>query len=364
MMRTKKSYGANIVTDPRRPGKLYVKVYHSGVVYKRRAASLSYARDLVHEIKSAIARGEWPPKPTPKVMRFDELLEDYREAKARQGKAIMRTDIGYRRILERFGGRRADEIRTAEVEAWQSDLMESMSIASTNHHLQLLRAILLRGVTNRRLGRGDVPVMKLENPNNRRVRYLTDAEESRIMAELPGRLRSLAIVAIHTGMRKGELLNLMWGDIDFMSGTIQVREAKSGEGRWLPMNTIARAALMKLRDERRGRLRARVVNRSEAAGYVFGAPHGGALLNLNREWYPALKRAEIENLHFHDLRHTFASRYMMRGGGLYSLQTLLGHKTAEMVQRYAHLSHAHLQAEVERLAAPGPKPWAAPAEGR
>jgi integrase len=343
---------------------LYVRVYHAGVKYQRRAASLSHARELVHEIKSAIARGEWPPAPEHKVMLFDELLEDYRAAKSRQGKAIMRTDIGYRRLLERFGGRRADTITAAEVEAWQSDLMESMSIASTNHHLQLLRAILLRGVTNRRLGRGDVPVMKLENPNNRRVRYLTDDEESRIMAELPGRLRSLAIVAIHTGMRKGELLDLTWGDIDFVSGTIFVREAKSGEGRRLPMNSVARAALSRLRDERRGRLRARVVNRSEASGFVFAAPEGGFLHDLNRDWYPALKRAEIEDLHFHDLRHTFASRYMMRGGDLYSLQILLGHKTAAMVQRYAHLSHAHLQAEVERLAAPGPKPWAAPAEGR
>lgn len=359
-----KSYGANIIADPRRPGKLYVKVYHAGVVYKRRAASLSHARELVHEIKSAIARGEWPPKPKPKAIRFDDLLEDYREAKSRQGKAIMRTDIGYRRLLERFGGRPADEITAAEVEDWQGDLMESMSIASTNHHLQLLRAIFLRGVTNRGIGRGDVPVMKLENPNNRRVRYLTDDEESRIMAELPGRLRPLAIVAIHTGMRKGELLNLMWGDIDFMSGTINVREAKSGEGRRLPMNSVARAALSRLRDERRGRLRARVVNRSEASGFVFTAPEGGFLHDLNRDWYPALKRAEIENLHFHDLRHTFASRYMMRGGDLYSLQILLGHKTAAMVQRYAHLSHAHLQAEVERLAAPGPKPWAASTEGR
>src|SRR5215472_6818484 len=62
------------------------------------------------------------------------------------------------------------------------------------------------------------------------------------------------------------------------------------------------------------RLRARVVNHNEGAPYVISAPEGGMLHNLNRYWYAALKRAKIADLHFHDLRHTFASRYMMAGG--------------------------------------------------
>jgi integrase len=74
-------------------------------------------------------------------------------------------------------------------------------------------------------------------------------------------------------------------------------------------------------------------------------------------WYPALGRTGIDDLHFHDLRHTFASRYMMAGGDLYTLQTLLGHKIAQMVRRYAHLSERHLRAAVELLATPGRKPW-------
>jgi integrase len=82
------------------------------------------------------------------------------------------------------------------------------------------------------------------------------------------------------------------------------------------------------------------------------------LLNLNRAWYPALKRAGIENFHFHDLRHTFASRFMMGGGDLYSLSKLMGHKSLAMTMRYAHLSPGHLRAEVERLCAPRPRPWA------
>ena len=89
-----------------------------------------------------------------------------------------------------------------------------MPLVKSNHHLQLLRAILLRGVANRRLGRGDVPAIKLENPNNKRIRYASEDEESRLMAELPESLQALVSVAIHTGMRRGELLNLKLPDIE------------------------------------------------------------------------------------------------------------------------------------------------------
>lgn len=161
--------------------------------------------------------------------------------------------------------------------------------------------------------------MKLENPNNRRLRYLADEEQSRLVQELPEWFQPLLTLAIHTGMRKCELLGLKWQDVDFLSGTIRIREAKSVEGRSVPMNSVVRATLAGLRDARRQRLRARVVNRNEAAANAIAAPEGGFLHNLNRYWYAALKRAGVENLHFHDLRHTFATRYMMAGGDLYSL---------------------------------------------
>lgn len=359
-----RGYGPNIVEDPRRPGKLYVKVYHAGIVYKRRAASLSHARNLVHEIKAAIVKGEWPSKPKPRPSRFDDLLDEYRAAKARDGKAIMRTDIGYQRLLERFGGRRPEDITTGEVETWRADLETRLSVSSVNHHLKLFRAIQLRAVDNRRLSRDGLPKVKLLKEDNQRVRYLSDDEEARLKAVASKALWQVVVFEVNTGLRRGEMLALQWPDID--AGTIWVRTSKSGEGRRVPMNSAVRALLLELREERRRRLKARVVHRSEGEGYVFAAPHGGPLSNLNREWYPTLRRAAIEDFHFHDLRHTFASRYMQRGGNLYSLQILLGHKTAAMVQRYAHLSPSYLRAEVERLVAPGPKPWhtAATAEPR
>jgi len=136
------------------------------------------------------------------------------------------------------------------------------------------------------------------------VRYLTDDEESRLIAALPAWLSPLITIAIHTGMRRGELLKLTWNAVDFVSGTIHVREAKSGEGRRIPMSATAHRTLSALRQARRKRLSARVVNRNEASGYVFTAPEGGFMANLARAWYPALERAEVADLHFHDLRHT------------------------------------------------------------
>ena len=298
-----RDYGANIIEDPRRPGKLYVKVYHAGVVYKRRAASLSHARDLVDEIKAAIVKGEWPRKAKPRPVRFDELLDDYRTAKAREGKVIYGGELGWRRLLERFGGRRADAITDREVEEWRDALLEleTLSPASVNKHQRMLGAILNRGVRDRKIARDTLPAIKMLKENNKRNRHADEDEERRLLDALPAFLHPLIEVELNTGLRRGELLNLKWRDIVFAGGAIHVREAKSGEGRSLPMNSAARAALLGLRDERRGRLRARVVNRSEASGYVFTAPGGGYLHDLNRYWYAALKKAGIEDFHFHNL---------------------------------------------------------------
>jgi integrase len=115
------------------------------------------------------------------------------------------------------------------------------------------------------------------------------------------------------------------------------------------MDSAVRAILIGLRDERRERLRARVVDRNEASGYVFAAAHGGYLSNLNRDWYATLRRAGIDDLHFHDLRHSFGSRLAMHGVALHTIAELLGHRTLGMTKRHSHLSPGHLRAAVELL---------------
>jgi integrase len=102
--------------------------------------------------------------------------------------------------------------------------------------------------------------------------------------------------------------------------------------------------------------------RTAGSDFVFTNAAGGRIGWLQHGFRKALARAGLSDLHFHDLRHTFASQWMMAGGELYSLRDILGHKTIAMTQRYAHLSPAYKRAMVERMEQIWAKPANRPAE--
>jgi integrase len=156
---------------------------------------------------------------------------------------------------------------------------------------------------------------------------------------LPASLRPFMTMALHTGMRRGELRALRWEDVDFATGALRVRRDKAGDGRWVVLNRVALEALRTLKREQR-----------VSGPYVFCSPEGRFLHNFERVWRPALRAAAIPDFRFHDSRHTFASRLAMAGADLYTVQRAGGWKSQAMVQRYAHLSPDHIRAGVEKLA--------------
>lgn len=146
-------------------------------------------------------------------------------------------------------------------------------------------------------------------------------------------------MALHTGLRRGELFALNWNDVDFNTPIITTPRTKSGETRWVPMNGLVTETLRNLPTRMRSE-------------YVFTSKAGTPLKPqnfINRGFGPALRRAAIEDFRWHDLRHTFASRLVMGGVDLRTVQELLGHKTIAMTVRYSHLSPGHLQVAVEAL---------------
>jgi len=140
------------------------------------------------------------------------------------------------------------------------------------------------------------------------------------------------LIAITTGMRSAEIFGLRWSDVMYSEGLLAVRaKLKGGKMRYVPMPP-----------ELAGELRRFPVVMSEDR--VF-PPKAGATSERQRvegSFGDLLRRAKIENFRFHDLRHTFASWYMMNGGDLYELAKILGHSNIKMTERYAKLARRHI----------------------
>jgi len=183
-----------------------------------------------------IARGR-PPL-------FEEILDDSLEY-SRQSKRSHKHDVARARLLRsRFGGRLASDVTSKEVESLKSAMAAAHTPATANQYLKLLKAVYNRAIRQDRLTRNPVTPVRLFQENNARNRCLSPAEEDRLLAALPNRLRSLVVVALHTGMRRGELRALQWQDVDFATGTIRIRQDKAGDGRWVTMNSAALEALL------------------------------------------------------------------------------------------------------------------------
>ncbi len=194
----------------------------------------------------------------------------------------------------------------------------------------------------------DNPVRRVSKPKvpRGRVRFLSTEERERLLAACKESKNSdlypIVILALSTGMRKSEIMNLTWKDIDFDRGMLIMHETKNQERRSAPLTSLA-LELIKRRSK---------VRRIDT-DLVFPAPHRFGKepqpIDFRTAWDRVLKRAGIEDFHFHDLRHTAASYLLMSGATLGELAEILGHKTLQMVKRYSHLSDSHASVLVKKM---------------
>lgn len=154
----------------------------------------------------------------------------------------------------------------------------------------------------------EVMCVEVPSGNNARLRYLTMEECNKLLdACLAPHMRAMVTMALHTGMRRGEILNLQWPDLDFASGDILIRDSKNGQARHVPMDSTVRDLLS-------GYIP------TSGSSHVFPSASGGRLSTVQKAFRDARIRAGMPDLHFHDLRHTFASHWVMSGGDLYVLK--------------------------------------------
>jgi len=180
-------------------------------------------------------------------------------------------------------------------------------------------------------------VRKLREPRGR-VRFLSDEEKERLLEACRESkcecLYAVVVLALSTGMRRGEIMNLKWQDIDFKRGLMVLHKTKNNERRGVPLVGHAHELLEERRKE---------------SGLVFAGTNLEKPLDMEAAWQGALKRAEIKDFRFHDLRHSAASYLAMNGATATEIAEILGHKTLQMVKRYSHLSSEHLKGVMSGL---------------
>jgi integrase len=190
----------------------------------------------------------------------------------------------------------------------------------------------------------DNPLTKIARfrESSGRVRFLDDGERARLLeacraASYP-HLYLIVVLALSTGARKGEILGLRWPQVDFARRVIVLHDTKNKERRVLP---LAGHALELLRTHEK-------VRRIDS-DLLFPAHNPAKSFDIRASWEAALAKAGIADFRFHDLRHSAASYLAMNGATLAEIAEVLGHKTLQMVKRYAHLSEAHTSKVVARM---------------
>jgi integrase len=231
-------------------------------------------------------------------------------------------------IRDRWHGKLLEEIDRECVDELAREKLSTAKNSTVNRFLALIRAIFRRAVNDWNW-LDKAPHVRLYPEPSRRVRWLQPEQAYRLMEELPEHQCHAMVFALATGLRAGNVFGLRWEQINMNRCVCWIYgdQTKNGETLAVSLNDTAMAVL----EARKGR------NREWVFTY-----RGKPIKRLTtKAWYNALIRANIHDFRWHDLRHTWASWLVQEGVPLYALQEMGGWKSADMVRRYAHLSHEH-----------------------
>jgi integrase len=279
----------------------------------------------------------FPPSRVLGRMPFNEFAQMYLERVVPLMKSARTERNRVKSWIKILGTRPLGLLTRMDIEAWRREKMVTCKTSTINRSLSRIRRMLHIAVEWDLLDESPMTGMKFQRENNARTRYLSIEECQRLINScIAPHIRAIVSVAAHAGLRLSEILNLCWRDIDFHSGFILVRDSKNGEARHVPMDETLLA------------LFSTYPHRPDI-DLIFVSPSGGRYTNIRGAFKNACKRAGITDLHFHDLRHSYASNFVMGGGDIFALQILLGHKAITMTQRYAHLSPAYKIKAIDRM---------------
>jgi integrase len=217
-----------------------------------------------------------------------------------------------------------------------AQLKQTVGNSTVNRFHALISSIYKFAVHAGRIAINPAKNVKRYKENESRIRWLRQGEEMAVRKQFVANAHEWEFdLALNTGMRRGEQFFLEWKNVDFENKVLIVK-GKTGR-RDVVLNSDAVAALLKLKTITVGNK------------YVCPDARDGMKRDSRRWLEDALERAVVQDFHWHDLRHTFASRLIMKGVDIRTVQTLMGHKSITMTMKYAHLAQDHRQAAVEKM---------------
>jgi integrase len=247
-------------------------------------------------------------------------------------------------LVPAFQNKTLRQITPPMIEALKQELFnkptkhgQKRSPATVNRHLSALSKIFSLAEDAELIESNPCKRVRMFQLDNQRMRVLSADEEVRLFSELGENelVKQIVQTALHTGMRRGEIFNLQWNDVDFSRGFIQVRLSKSNKKRLVPMNATVQSLLGSL---------------NRTSEFVFPSPKTNGRLNqIKTSFRKAVNRAGLADFRFHDLRHTAASRMAEAGASPFTLMKILGHSDIRMTSRYTHATDLAIRKAVTNL---------------
>ncbi len=302
--------------------------------------------------ESAILEGRHFKTSAAKKHTLSQAIERYKaEILPRKPKAVKQRTMQLAWWDKNIGSFALADITASLISEYRTKLLneevsknKKRSPATANRYMAALSHLL--SITTREWEWiSENPCSKLTKlPETRgRVRFLSEEERAKLLsvckASESKHLYVIVVLALSTGARLGEILSLTWPQVDLIKQRIIIEETKNNERRVLPLKGHA---LDVLKDWS--------ANKRNDTPLLFPNTNNPEKpIDIRSPWYTALQRAEIEDFRFHDLRHSAASYLAMNGATLAEIAEVLGHKTLQMVKRYAHLSEAHTSSVVASM---------------
>jgi integrase len=294
------------------------------------------AEDLLALRKSAILRGTFK---RPVKITFGELGIKYMEYAKGNKRSWLRDEQMLAKLAAFLGSeRQVKEIYPADIEGFKLRRRKEVSGSTVNRELALLKRMFNLAIDwDLYLGSNPVRKVKFFQEINLGFRVLTRQEETRFLASATPYIQDIAIFALNTGLRIGEILTLTWERVDLEKKLLNVFAHKTHKIRPVPVNTEARRILefwaMGKRNE-----------------FVFyNHETGKPFVDLKAGFALVCRKAGIEGVTWHTLRHTFASRLLERGADIVTVQQLLGHSTVTVTMRYTHTNLDSKRSAVAKL---------------